>query len=296
MVKAIKKKSKKSESSDRIETHIPEVEEREGGGVFDDPTISQTVAEDPLFKFFQRWSNHIFGTVLVVLLVWSVTRMLESTHIAGQMSAAQIYAALRNNVAEINGIDRELTEQQVKLQNLQKEEGDSTTQIAAIEKEMKDLSERRARLVTSGEGKAVALREQKSPYDVIGRMYAVLLSVQNPTVKSLPAEMNKVQWQAVRPDNPERLFLEVGALRLARSYLDQEALRTQGMATLNELADKGVYMHAMAGRTFAEVANNEDEKRTALTILEEILAAHPEQAEVLEDILQQLKNTSEDIE
>ena len=49
-------------------------------------------------------------------------------------------------------------------------------------------------------------------------------------------------------------------------------------------------MHAMAGKTLAEIAQTAEEREEALRILQDVLEKHPEQAEIIEQDIQHLEN------
>ena len=285
MVKAIKKKSKKSESEE-VQAVTPEVLDGEEGeaSFFDDPAVAQTVAEDPLFKFFKKWSNHILGVCVLIFCVWTVVRMLESTHIAAQKSAAQMYAGVRLDVAELKTLDTQLA---LKNDELAKLADDATADKERLTKEIADIEESRATLITRSQGKVVALKDQKSPYNTIGEMYGILLSSMKADAASTTAT---VEWSAVPAESPERLFREVTALKLARDGLDSADGKAAAVARLKALAAQGVYMHAMAGKTLAEIAQTAEERQEALTVLQDVLAKHPEQSEIIEQDIQHLEN------
>jgi hypothetical protein len=120
VVKPIKVKRPKTETEleveavDTVTKPIAEVVEPGDGGflseMMHDPTVVETLTEDPLFKFIKKNGNALSTLAMVGLIAWVGYRAYQSSYTAAMENSAEVYAGVRSGLDSLKGTEIQLAE------------------------------------------------------------------------------------------------------------------------------------------------------------------------------------------
>lgn len=252
--------------------------------IFTDPAIAQTVEEDPLLRFFAKHGKSILiGIGVVLALLYGFNRFQETQRDSIQRASDQLLNANRE-LQNVIRLERELALLALKPEPETKAaEGEGKdAPKSEREKLSQELGEAQARLSGSLSG----LRDERPPFSEIAEVYRMVAEMAKKDavgLSTLPVELTS-RWQSEQGSGSTRILSEVSALVSARAKLDSEADRAAAVVELNNMVDNGTYVGVAALATLATIASDEAAQQQVQEKLAAMLAAHPEQRELLERI------------
>jgi len=262
--------------------------------IFQDPAIEQTVAEDPLFKFLQKWWKNMLVIGLAVFAIVYGKQVFQDTYEASMRRAAGVYGNMRQEYLQY--VD--LQQQVAALQATTDEESKSTEKTNSEDtgaeesesaKKLKELTQQLQDSSTRLGGYLNALRSEREPYSIFASLYSGLLAIHRKDIATARKELAQFDWRSITAeDGSERFYAELASSSLSRALLDQETTVSEGIAILAQLAQDGMYFHVSSALTLASIASTEEEKEQARLVLQDISEKHPEQAELVSDELKRL--------
>jgi len=272
-----------------------------GHDIFTDPALSQTVTEDPLFRFLQsNWRQVLLVVGFIVAVVYA-RQVFHDTRVADMERSADIFNRARSEYEQIVSLEGQLADARKRLGEKKAEAPKPADQKATDKKEQKDdaaatrvadlekqMGDARRRI----EGHLGSLADARSPYRELGDLYKGLLAQVTAADGKGAAELRAaigVPTGSVQIGEKPDLATELKAMALARALIDSGDTRNEGVTALNDLATKGNFTRVSAGLTLAHIANSPEERQGALRILEAILTAQPEQESILGPEIARLK-------
>jgi len=236
-------------------------------GAFDNSTVQRTMAEDPLVGFILRfWLELLVATVVAVVAYFAYNAFQNAAR-ENTEKAADLYLRVRDSYAGLLG--------DIKSRSAEKD----AAKIDELSKKIASESEKYNEAVR-------VLGDRQAPYKDIAALYRTLgVLAQGGDIQAVQIS----EWKNIRPDASERLFAELNALALGRGLLDSGPQgKSRGIGVLKDLTQDGVIAYASAAVTVADIAESAVEKADAKAMLQRVLAAHPDQAEVIEPALKKL--------
>lgn len=257
----------------------------EGHDIFTDPALRQTINDDPVFRFFQRhWRQVLLLVGCVAALVYA-QQVFRDTRVADLERSADIFNRARAEYEQILGLEVQLADARNKLGDKKDDAKKGTTEsdpkaVDPAEGRVTELERQLGEAQRRIEGHLGSLVDARSPYQELGGLYKGLLARGSAAPEKRVAEMRAalgVASGSVALGEKPDLATELRAIALARTLIDGVETRNEGIEALSELATKGVYTRVSAGVALAHIASSPAERESALSILEGILAAQPEQ-------------------
>jgi len=256
-------------------------------------SLESNAKQDPVFSFLWKWRNPISALVLLAILVVVYQSYSEEALKNSMKEAARVLYEGRN---ELTAYDRLLTEIEsvsAKLKEAEnsggaKEEAKATQ--ADLESQLKKLSEDKETALARARSKFEVLADSRGAYGAIGKSYQVLLAFKTGDSKQALKLAEILGWANLKAGAEQRDYYELAYLFTARKLLDLKDQRETGIKMLEQLAREGSRAQVSAAETLAILARSESEQQKVVGILEEILKAHPEQAEVIEATLDRLRS------
>lgn len=270
-----------------------------GHDIFTDPALSQTLNEDPLFRFLQtNWRQVLLVVGFIVAVVYA-RQVFQDTRVADMERSADVFNRARNEYDQIRSLEAQLTQakkaladkkpdEKVAKENKKETVDPAVAKVADLEKQIADA---RRRI----EGHLGSLVDARSPYRELGELYKGLLARDAAGEGKGLAELRAaigVPTGTVQLGEKPDLVTELKAMALARTLIDSPDTRSEGVGALGELASKGTYTRVSAGLTLAHIANSPAERTEALKSLEGVLAAQPEQESLLSSEIARLKGAN----
>ncbi len=254
--------ARKKNTARPVSDDQPEVPEEETSGpLFENQAAQQAMIEDPLFVFLKnQWQNLLWGVVIVLVVLYGKNAFEQSKQ-ANLERASDVYVRLKQEYEQFTAME--------------------DINATAYKETQKRL-----------QGYVSALRDEPSPYDQVATLYDSLLAAHSGDTDKVQNMLGSIKLSDIDVSNADqRLFAELSLLSLSRSLLDKEDAVQTGKATLYELATNGAFVRVAAALSFARVAKEVEEREKAAAVLEDIVRAQPEQAELVENELAVLKNT-----
>lgn len=267
-----------------------------GHDIFADPALSQSLKEDPLFRFIQaNWRQVLLVIGFVVAAVYA-RQVFRDTRVADMERSADIFNRARSEYEQIVSLEGQLVDAKKRVGDDRGEvkKGAETTDgkvdpgTARVTELERQIADARRRV----EGHLGSLVDARSPYRELGDLYRGLLgrvtAGEGKGIAELRAAIGIPTGTVQLGEKPD-LVTELKAMALARALIDSADTRAEGVAALTDLATKGNFTKISAGLTLAHIANSAAEREAALRILEAILVAQPEQENILGSEIARLK-------
>lgn len=264
----------------------------EHGGLEDsllgDPSVAQTVAEDPLFIFLRRWGRQLLMITALVLAGYFGNGLFQKSYTDSMRRYADVFASLRVQLAEIEGLRsasvsaREESAKKASDAAIAQEEKDKAATAAT--KAEDDLKQAQSQL----NERLTALADARSPYAEIAAIYRGIVRTRSGDLQEARAAFGSLKWRELKADDSARFFGEMAAFGLAGALLESDASHAEGRQLLIDLARDGVMAHVAAALRLARLAQTEAERQEVLTILEALNNRYPEQNALLESEIKQL--------
>jgi hypothetical protein len=265
-----------------------------GHDIFTDPALAEPLQSDPVFRFIKDYWRQALLVIGMILAVAYARQVFRDTHVAEMERAADIFARARSEFEQSTKLREQLGEARVQLAEKEsasaKGSGEKNAgapppaETEAAKSRVADLEKQLADSMRRLDGHLGALADVRSPYREFGQLYRGLAARAGAGDGGAVAEMRAAFGVptgtvplAVDPDLPT----ELKAMALAKALLDSPEGRVEGRNALAELAHKGVYVNVSAALALAHTASSGEERQAALTVLESIVAAHPEQQSLL---------------
>jgi predicted negative regulator of RcsB-dependent stress response len=255
--------------------------------IFTDPSIAQAAVEDPLFRWLHRNWKVFLVTVLALIF--------------GSYGWEQFKRTEQDRMAEYADLYERVGEQFESLVRQSRELADLTAGAVVMDDETKkkltELETSRDQSLQRLRDSLAVLGDTSKPYSDLASLYRGLAEV----VTGNSEEATRIlasgvlaegktgrDWRAARAAGTPNLIAELAALARARVQVDSDATFLEGWAELKDLAAQGHYVFAGALLTLSRVARDANERAEAATLLSQVQAERPEQAELLEQAVARL--------
>ena len=286
MISNIKCETQGKEAGLKQQEQIVEEPQRPAGyDIFQDPAIARALDEDPIFRSLLKYWKQCLVVVAAVLAAWYLKSRFHETWAGSMTESADIFQSVS---VELEGFRRAVDE----LESISAQKAgetpvteDTTKKYAEAETRLK---ESREKLLKSLAG----LGDASSPYAELAPLYGALVQAREGKIGEVRAALGNSSWdpaQAEKMTRAAELIAELKSLVLARSLLDSPETEQEGRALLARLAEQGRVVHVTAAVSLARTAATEDQRRGALSILQQIAKRQPEQGEILEAELARLQ-------
>lgn len=247
--------------------------------IFQDPTIQQTVAEDPIARWFnENWRTFVTLAVIAIAIVYG-RNVFRETHQANMQRAADVFVRLQS---EYQSFVQDLDSQDTLVGEQGEKSGEETEDGAKASKRQEKVDFLLS-LVR-------ALGEEQDPYKTLGKQYEVLLRLklgQYDQAKQAAQSLGALaDSDGIEKVDERRLATEMSLLALARYEIDTSELKGEGLKRLESLVKNGAVASLSAALAFAAVS---EDKERALSLLEALAERQPEHAELLETEINRLR-------
>ena len=270
------------EPLDRPENRTPD-NESQAGELFEDLTVARTIREDPVFKFLFKWWRQILTVAVAVVIVFYGRCQFEQARALRMSEASDLYVRLENEFSNLRSLGQELQELKSREQNGVRGDADWSKKVGELEEKIGDSNRRLKELLAS-------LQDTRAPYEGLASLYKVLADEFSGNTKEVSEALNPAHnFAQIESGRPERFFAELKALVSARALLDSGAGFSEGRALLAELAQEGQFVNVAAAVSLARISLSPEEKSAAAALLEKVVSAHPEQAELLDEEIQRMR-------
>lgn len=236
--------------------------------IFDDPSIQQTIAEDPLFTFLQKWWRQIAVVVLAVALGYYFRESFQENYERSMRRSADTFSKVRAEYEQVLNLHQQLPD------NIEEDSEAAKTFTEAKERLMLTIA---------------SLGDAREPYQTLSGLYRALVALEiegdteaTSRLQTLAAEIKQKGDESLVP------FADLALFAAARSGLDDADSRSAAIGQLTELAKSSAVVDVAAGVTLARVADTPEQRAEARQILEEILRRSPEQADIVEPVVNSL--------
>lgn len=268
---------KEREGSQGEETH----------DIFEDPTVSRTLAEDPVMKVLVRWWQQVLVALIVIVIVIYAKHKFTATYNARLGEASDVFAKVSGEFSRVEDLDRQVEQAESELAKAgqdekKKEESQKKLEVA---KTNRADTERRFQEVLA------SLSDTRPPYSQTDQFYRLLSSHRSGNVQAVKdAISDPTAWKSVdAKDLSGRFISELKCLTYARSLLDSGEQSGEGKDLLAELGESGIFVRVPAALTFARVAEGIGERTRALALLQSLVSAEPEQSDLVKDEISRLQ-------
>ncbi len=288
---AKKKNTARKQAPESTPDTAPESHEHGDSRIFDDPTIQQTVTEDPLFVFLKKWWRQLVGVAVTVFVVMYARDAFRETYVTNMQRAADIFAGVRISFAELETLEEDRTEKAQAVKEAQAALGDAPTkeQEEALTKAKDELQQAQVDYDKSYEqfqNSIVALADERTPYKELGTLYAGLHDLRNGDLTAAEQKLMSLEWQGTQQIEPAVQFIgELATVALARGYLDNDETLSKGKSLLENVAENGSYAHISALTTLSLITSDGEEKAALEKRLASFSLDNPEQGELLETLM-----------
>lgn len=249
--------------------------------IFQDPAISKAVSEDPFFRFLHKHWTRLLIAVALIAAGFYAKSAFEETYVASMSQAADLYSKVRSGYRGLVGLHDQVQAQKAAYREDPSEE--VAAKLQNLEQSLADSQRRLGEIV-------MALGDARDPYKQVAGLYDLLLLTLSERHSEVSDTVKTIAWEQYGSDQlAERFLAELKALVAARALLDSSEHSNEGVLLLEELGERGRYVHTSAALSFARIADSDELKGRAVVLLERVLAEHPEQVELISEDLKRLK-------
>ena len=258
--------------------------------IFSDPTLAQTAAEDPLFRFLNTHWKQVLLVVGALFAGYFGNQAFQETYRNSMKRAAELFSGLQTQVAQIKsqrdaivGLSKEQQIKQADSKASEEDKKQAQKKLDDAQAELKQMQDRAQEMI-------VALADTRDPYDKLAQLYRAELAASGGDAKSALGYLQGASaWQDLKIEDRGRFFAESAAFNLSAMLLDQGEGRTKAFELLQQLSDQGSYLAVSAAQRLAQVASSAEERNTALSALQKVMERFPENSALLEPELQRLQ-------
>ncbi len=239
------------------------------------PIIPEQQVEDPVAKFIWTHRKELTLTVLAGLALFYVIHTFQENRRARMAEAADMFHSVQEQFDNFTQASVRLSEQRslatVKAEDLKKQEDALTEQRARLDQSLR------------------ALADTDPPYTELAALYRGLLARSAGAASEAASLLGGFAWRSEAVDSSKRLHGELAQLAFARSLLDDDASREQGMSLLKDLAREGAYVRVVAAVSLARIATSDAQRAEAKALLAAVVQAQPEQADLVKGEVERLE-------
>lgn len=238
--------------------------------------LDRQLEEDPIFRFFAKYLKQVVIVAAAIFCFFFLKSEFQQSYEASMRDGAQELVKVRKEYATLLKNQRELeeTKELAKTANEKVEDKESRQKkIVELDKSVEESKRKLNEYLT-------VLGDKKIPYPKIAKTYRALLAAND---KDYSVLMNMTSEFSIKGKSDSDLFYsEMGSLLLGKSLLDSPDNSEQGKQMLLELAKNGQYAQVSAALTLKRIAETDQDKSEAKSLIDSIIAKHPEQSELLE--------------
>jgi hypothetical protein len=250
--------------------------------IFQDPALTQTIQDDPLFLFLKKWWLHVAVVAGAIVLGIYAKGAFDETHRAEMARSADRFMEMQGQFEELAALEAAVLKAEADVAAADKKEDAGKTLSEAQQK----LREGRTRL----DNLLATLADAREPYAELGKVYRGALALRGNDFASAQSTLSADRWGSIEDaESSQRFIAELEAFTLARAELDQENLRSLARGHLRALAERGAHFDVAAALALASASGTDEEKAEARSVLEQLRSRAPEQTEVIESALAQLQ-------
>lgn len=248
--------------------------------IFEDPSITRALKEDPLFKFLSKWWRQCLAVGVVAFIGWYAKMRFDEAAM-GRLAEGRTHL-----ISVQEAYDGVLEAANKKSDSVNGETGNAEPHNSAEQSSTDNLQAALARLAETQN----LLADSTQPYSHISELYRSLELRFDPG-KVSGNEPGLEIWQDIPPTNKgQRLIAELEALALARIALDKSEARESAEKTLRALVDHSEFAHTAAAIALARAltADNRSANDELQGLIKKLKERKPEQAELIDNELQGL--------
>lgn len=258
--------------------------------LFTDPTLAQTAAEDPLFKFLSTHWKQVLLLIGAVLAGYFGNQSFQETYLSSMRRSGELFSNLQKQIDQIDIEQGALLSLREEAKQKSADAAVSEAQKEEIAKNIKEKEQSLIKLQERSGEMITALSDSREPYNELALLYRQLLQTRAANAASI-AQLQPVRsdWENVDAKSAERFISEASAFNAAGLKLDRADSASQASETLKNLSKNGVYLHVPAALRLARIASTVEQRAEALIVLEELSTRMPEQSSVLQAEIARLK-------
>jgi len=268
----------------------PNETENDRDRIFSDPTLQQTMAEDPLLKYFkENWRQTliILGTACALYFGYQT---MHETYVQSMQRAGEIYSNLHKQLlvldTEKSDLSKAVSEQDEKNRDAKASDQDKQAALKKVSDAQTELNKSQDKLKEM----LTALSDSREPYKSIAQIYRGIFALRNGDLAGAKDALSAAAaWKTQKADTKERFYAESAAFTLAGALLDQDNGLQEAKGLLRDLAGEGGYLSVPAALRLARIAVSPEEKSEAISILESLKAKQPTQNTLLDAELSHLR-------
>lgn len=259
----------------------------ESHDIFEDPTVSKTLREDPIMKTLIRWWQQILVAALVVAAVIYARHRFTEAYYARLGEASDVFSRASGEMSR----DISLAEQIESVRkDLASTTGDPKKQ-EELQKKIQELESERNEVGRRLQEVLAALGDTRPQYSNLVPFYRVLMYQQKGDIKSVLNSVDDPEnWATVDASKQgDRFVAELLTLVYSRSLLDDPSESQRAKTLLKQLAESAVFARVPAALTLSKIAQGEQERADVAGLLERISKDMPEQSDLIKDELARLQ-------
>ncbi|MCB0334295.1 MAG: hypothetical protein KDD55_12390, partial [Bdellovibrionales bacterium] len=209
---AKKKNTARKQTPEITQDVAQQPEEHSDSRIFDDPTIHQTVTEDPLFVFLQKWWRQLVGLGIAVFGVMYARDAFHETYVTNMRRAADIFAGVRVSFGELDTLSSAVEQKKGDVDLAKAALGETPTQeqkdaLAKAEEELKQAQDDYKKSLEQFDNSLTALADERSPYKELGTFYAGLQELRHGDLAAAEQKLSGLEWQGTQHRDPSMQFL-----------------------------------------------------------------------------------------
>lgn len=255
--------------------------------LFEDPAIAQAATEDPFVRYMSKNWRKVLTTVIVLALGWYGYTSFLATQQNKQAALSQLASSVRD-AYQVFATDEAAYRKAKSELDKNKDEAKKAELTKKLEEAeaTKTSSKEKVTRIIQALGDA-----DTRPYPQVVGLYKGLVALKSGELETAKSTLGQDLWnnKNIPLDSPERFFGELGALSLARTFLDTDGKEGEAKEILFKLAENGTISAVPAGLALEAVVADGKERERLVLALESIKTREPEQEKFLTEALERLK-------
>lgn len=234
---------------------------------------TERLLSDPMVRFVWRWRSQFFGIACVILLGVLYYTYSQEAFRSSMNEAARVFSEGRAELVRYNDLVKER---------------EQATKTDATTVNLEGLNSKIGESLKLASAKFDVLAQSPGIYETLGRVYKLVLDVKSGQLEKALNDVQRLDYQNNSLSEDQKFYYELAWLFVARSVLDSETLRQNGLGLLQQLTKTGQFAAVPAAITLTNLAESDEERKTARETLDALLERQPAQGELIEQVLESL--------
>ncbi len=245
--------------------------------IYADPKLEEAKADDPVYDLIKEHWKQFATTVVAILVGIYFIQTFQESYKSSMETSSDLFQRLQVSFKDYQSAN-------VELKNLtsnptENAKPENAEKITDLNKKISESKSQVEQLINSA-------ADSREPYKSFSALYNAYLYKESSPAISKEILKPISDWKnADKADSSERLLAELAALQLAKSELESPENRENGIDILKELITDGVYTSVSAAKILISSSNNDTEKAAAKEKIESLIQKHPEQSDLLRDLI-----------